>query len=164
MRLLTHNQLMCIRRGCPKQYPLTLNAQSVEQEETTTNQALIAHLMVSIDYSVLYDVCKLIGVAAGLPAPDQPLPNWTQLALLYSKRLEENASDDDDDNDSTDKAANQSMEEKEPEDDHSELLNTLHTVLMDTQVQEGELVCQGCKRHYLIQQGIPNMRLNEDEV
>ena len=46
----------------------------------------------------------------------------------------------------------------------TELLAILHTLLLDTHVTEGELVCGGCKRHYKIQQGIPNMRLNEDEV
>ena len=45
-----------------------------------------------------------------------------------------------------------------------ELLTMLHTLLLDTHVTEGELVCGGCKRRYKIQQGIPNMRLNEDEV
>ena len=45
-----------------------------------------------------------------------------------------------------------------------ELLTILHTLLLDTHVTEGELVCGGCKRHYKIQQGILNMRLNEDEV
>ena len=48
--------------------------------------------------------------------------------------------------------------------DDDELLDVLHTLLLDTHVTDGELVCGGCQRHYLIQQGIPNMRLNEDEV
>jgi len=47
---------------------------------------------------------------------------------------------------------------------HASLIQLLHTVLIDTHVIEGQLVCSSCKRSYLIQQGIPNMRLNEDEV
>ena len=45
-----------------------------------------------------------------------------------------------------------------------DVLSLLHSLLMDTHVTEGELVCGGCQRRYAIQQGIPNMRLNEDEV
>jgi multifunctional methyltransferase subunit TRM112 len=44
------------------------------------------------------------------------------------------------------------------------LIRTLHTVLLDTHVVEGALVCAACGREYPIKQGIPNMRLNETEV
>lgn len=44
-----------------------------------------------------------------------------------------------------------------------ELLQLLHTVLLDTHVMAGHLENKE-GRKYLIQQGIPNMRLNEDEV
>ena len=86
--------------------------------------------------------------------------------------------DDDDDEDGEEDgekdnggdAAEDSKQAAEADSDMSgapsdeELLAILHTLLLDTHVTEGELVCGGCKRHYKIQQGIPNMRLNEDEV
>jgi multifunctional methyltransferase subunit TRM112 len=37
-------------------------------------------------------------------------------------------------------------------------------VAVQLHVQEGALRCENCGRSYPIQQGIPNMRLNEDEV
>ena len=40
---------------------------------------------------------------------------------------------------------------------------TLHKTLIDTHVEEGVLVSEE-GREYKIQQGIPNLRLNEDEV
>jgi hypothetical protein len=66
MRLLTHNHLACVRKGCPKTYPLTLEAETVEQEDTDCNSAFIAHLMVNIDYPLLYSTAQQLGLAAGL--------------------------------------------------------------------------------------------------
>jgi len=45
-----------------------------------------------------------------------------------------------------------------------QLIQLLHTALIDTHVEEGSLVCPKCSRVYPIQQGIPNLRLNENEV
>lgn len=48
--------------------------------------------------------------------------------------------------------------------EHTELFQAIHTVLMDTHVEEAQMVCSKCERVYPISQGIPNMRLNETEV
>ena len=44
------------------------------------------------------------------------------------------------------------------------LLLCVSLIFPQTHVQEGALTCGKCGRAYPIQQGIPNMRLNEDEV
>jgi uncharacterized protein YbaR (Trm112 family) len=106
--------------------------------------------------------------------PTEPLPDWVALAAKRSERDEEDE-DDDEDEDPPKKGATSGEEGKDEEEDKAmsateergtddELLTVLHTVLMDTHVTEGELVCGGCQRRYAIQQGIPNLRLNEDEV
>ena len=68
MRLLTHNHLACIRKNCPKTYPLTLDPETVcvEQEDTDCNPAFIAHTMLHIDYPVLYSTAHALGLSAGL--------------------------------------------------------------------------------------------------
>lgn len=43
-------------------------------------------------------------------------------------------------------------------------LKSLHDLVMDIHVTEGELVCPNCKRAYKIHNGIANMLLREDEV
>ncbi|GAB5362414.1 hypothetical protein AAMO2058_000794900 [Amorphochlora amoebiformis] len=48
--------------------------------------------------------------------------------------------------------------------EHDELLKMLHHVLLEVHVEEGLLVCPKSEREFPIKQGIPNMRLNEDEV
>mmetsp|Transcript_23909 Transcript_23909/g.26537 ORF Transcript_23909/g.26537 Transcript_23909/m.26537 type:complete len:128 (+) Transcript_23909:79-462(+) len=126
MRLLTHNQLICIKKGCAQNYPLKVVPTEVEQEESEVNPAFIVRLLNSLDYSVLYDVATN---ALGLDTLPEALPE---------------------------------MKEDEPE--HEALIQALHTVLLDTHVLAGELQCNKCGRSYPIQQGIPNMRLNEDEV
>ena len=89
------------------------------------------------------------------------------------KEGEEDDDDEEDANATPSKPASAGAETKEDEramegttdrGSEDELLDLLHTLLLDTHVTEGELQCGGCHRRYAIQQGIPNMRLNEDEV
>mmetsp|Transcript_25797 Transcript_25797/g.45806 ORF Transcript_25797/g.45806 Transcript_25797/m.45806 type:complete len:125 (+) Transcript_25797:126-500(+) len=47
---------------------------------------------------------------------------------------------------------------------HDVLLRSLHHTLLEIHVEEGKLVCPKSNREFPIKQGIPNMRLNEDEV
>eukprot|EP00470_Lotharella_oceanica_P003718 CAMPEP_0170169190 /NCGR_PEP_ID=MMETSP0040_2-20121228/2138_1 /TAXON_ID=641309 /ORGANISM="Lotharella oceanica, Strain CCMP622" /LENGTH=112 /DNA_ID=CAMNT_0010407817 /DNA_START=73 /DNA_END=411 /DNA_ORIENTATION=- len=47
---------------------------------------------------------------------------------------------------------------------HVDLLKALHHTLLEIHVEEGKLVCPKSEREFPIKQGIPNMRLNEDEV
>ncbi|OQR92391.1 hypothetical protein ACHHYP_03737 [Achlya hypogyna] len=45
-----------------------------------------------------------------------------------------------------------------------ELLKAVHHVIFDTEIIEGELVCNNCGRSYPISGGVPNMLLEEDEM
>eukprot|EP01006_Ploeotia_vitrea_P059405 TRINITY_DN72228_c0_g1_i1.p1 TRINITY_DN72228_c0_g1~~TRINITY_DN72228_c0_g1_i1.p1 ORF type:complete len:127 (+),score=62.95 TRINITY_DN72228_c0_g1_i1:96-476(+) len=47
---------------------------------------------------------------------------------------------------------------------HEPVLRLLQKLVLDIHIQEGALICGKCKRRYVIKKGIPNMRLNEDEV
>ena len=107
--------------------------------------------------------------------PDAKLPDF---AAITDKAMKGELDDDDDEDEDdrgkadvdeagTDKKVTTAADDSDmssgvPSDE--ELLSILHTLLLDTHVTEGELICGGCQRHYKIQQGIPNMRLNEDEV
>ncbi|KAJ2720354.1 hypothetical protein GGI07_004650 [Coemansia sp. Benny D115] len=50
-----------------------------------------------------------------------------------------------------------------PEQDE-EFLQALHTVILETHVKEGSMVCNGCAHEYKITNGIPNMLLAEHEI
>ncbi|KAJ2443207.1 hypothetical protein GGF42_006715 [Coemansia sp. RSA 2424] len=53
-----------------------------------------------------------------------------------------------------------------PEDPASDqaFLQKLHTVIMETHVTEGSMVCDGCSHEYKITKGIANMLLAEHEI
>ena len=79
MRLLTHNQLVCVRKGCANHYPLTLTATKVEkagqgeddeemeeddEEEAAAKLDFVLHLLPNVDYSVLLTAATAVGDAA----------------------------------------------------------------------------------------------------
>lgn len=197
MRLLTHNQLICIRKNCKQNYPLTLKPTEVEQEETECRQDFIEHLLPTVDYAVLRQAAVTLGLEKQLPLVlPAALQQQQQQSVLtihssvvkdraIAAAAEESASGDDADassanddatmteaapasNSSSSAAASASTSASEaaasPDMPHDELMQNLHQLLLDTIVLTGELHCPGCKRVYRVQQGIPNMRLNEDEV
>lgn len=76
MRLLTHNQLMCIVKGCAEGFPLRIEAESVEREESEPSAEFILGVMPRVDLNALAAAATQLGVA--LPPPgDMPPP--TQL-------------------------------------------------------------------------------------
>ncbi|KAJ1964426.1 hypothetical protein GGI12_001443 [Dipsacomyces acuminosporus] len=48
--------------------------------------------------------------------------------------------------------------------DDDEFLGKLHTVVLETHVKEGSMLCDGCGHEYKISNGIPNMLLAEHEI
>jgi multifunctional methyltransferase subunit TRM112 len=129
MRLLTHNQLVCVKPDCVNSFPLKLVPEAVEQEETEFNADFVVNIMPRVDYAVLHAVATTdLGIDT-LPAVDA-MPDTNTLTVAT----------------------------------HGELLKALHTVLVDTHVVAGALVCNECAREYKIVDRIPNMRLNEEEV
>ncbi|PVU96502.1 hypothetical protein BB559_002371 [Furculomyces boomerangus] len=58
------------------------------------------------------------------------------------------------------------LPEKIPEniEEDQALLEILHTVLLETNVKEGRMVCRGCGHIYAIKNSVPNMLLAEHEI
>lgn len=86
MRLLTHNQLVCIRKGCQNAFPLQITFIRVEQDESAANAELVLHLLPRLDYGVLSATARALNIS-GLPEtlPDSlNLEEHTELLeLLY---------------------------------------------------------------------------------
>ncbi|EGR34278.1 hypothetical protein IMG5_018160 [Ichthyophthirius multifiliis] len=48
--------------------------------------------------------------------------------------------------------------------ENEDFMKQLHTIIMETHIITGKLVCPNCQRNYPIVNGIPNMILNDDEI
>ena len=44
------------------------------------------------------------------------------------------------------------------------VLEYLHNILFEVEIEEGNLVCANCRREYMIKRGIPDMVLKDDEI
>ncbi|KAJ2802365.1 hypothetical protein H4S07_004712 [Coemansia furcata] len=66
----------------------------------------------------------------------------------------------------TAKDLNIAIPDSVPEDPASDqdFLQSLHTIIMETHVTEGSMVCDGCSHEYKITKGIANMLLAEHEI
>ncbi|KAK8815376.1 hypothetical protein WA158_003588 [Blastocystis sp. Blastoise] len=55
-------------------------------------------------------------------------------------------------------------QEKPTDLDNEEILKGIHHAINEVDIISGKLICAHCHREYPIEEGIPNMLLNEDEV
>jgi multifunctional methyltransferase subunit TRM112 len=48
--------------------------------------------------------------------------------------------------------------------ENEEFLKVVHGVILETHVQQGDMICPNCSHVYKIKDGIPNMLLAEHEI
>ena len=135
MKLITHNILMCNKKGCTQNnFPLRLIAHKVEvyNDEAAMEYTphLITRLLEKIDYAALYQTVQALqwNDVQQLPAPLEgglASPDWAK-----------------------DEA----------------FLQNLYEICCRRHILEGAMQCPNCSREYAIKNGIANMLLNEDEV
>ena len=53
---------------------------------------------------------------------------------------------------------------KEEQMQDKNVLEYLHNILFEVEIEEGNLVCADCGREYMIKRGIPDMVLKDDEI
>ena len=135
MKLITHNILMCNKKGCVQNnFPLKLIATQVEiyNEESAMDYSkeLMQRLLDKIDYPALYTTVNALNWAdvKQLPAP---LEGGILAPELFNDE---------------------------------EFLMNMFEICVKRQISEGAMQCPGCTREYVIKNGIANMLLNEDEV
>ena len=172
MRLLTHNQLTCAKKGCQNAFPLQIAAVKVVQDESECNPQFIGHIVGRVDYPALVAAAASIGLKS---LPPQ-LPEWfiKQSTVKVVDAKQSNASQAAAKAKagittaaplpSTAPAASASGSAAGATGDSMALAEVLHTALLRTRVISGGLVCPKCSRLYPIEQGIPNMRLKDDEL
>ena len=120
-----------------KGYPLLIQATKVEYIATPVNYEFIQKILPKLDYPVFYQAAQQMAAALCQP----PLPTLPTSLDKVTLQL--------------------SSQEEEPIKD---MLQRIHTVLLDYHIMEGVMVCPDTGRKFTILQGIPNMVLHEDEL
>eukprot|EP01111_Echinosteliopsis_oligospora_P009156 TRINITY_DN2636_c0_g1_i1.p1 TRINITY_DN2636_c0_g1~~TRINITY_DN2636_c0_g1_i1.p1 ORF type:complete len:123 (+),score=18.07 TRINITY_DN2636_c0_g1_i1:199-567(+) len=122
MKILTHNMIMCNKKGCSENnFPLKIVATVVDKQEIEFQPDFIKRLITNLSWPGIVSAAKDLN----FPIPEE---------------LPEGAAQDEN------------------------FLKNLHEVLNEVQINTGELICPNCSRSFPIENGIPNMLLNEDEV
>jgi len=142
MKLLTLNFLTCAIKTCkplPAAFPLHIRDAELEQTELDFNPLFLRNIMPRLEWQALASVCEEVG----LPAPRDPATIGKAAAMETEGQGERG-----------EEGNPEGMEEIEEED-----LKKLHTLLLETQIVSGKLVCGNCGHEYAVREGIANFLL-----
>jgi multifunctional methyltransferase subunit TRM112 len=153
MKILTLNFVTCARKACkPVATSFPLHPQECELEvvETDLNVAFLQNILPRLDWPAL------VGMTAelGLTVPSAELPEREDLVV----KADGGAKGADTDMEIDGEQEKQQVGEDEVL-EPSELAKTLHTLLLETTIQRGKLVCANCSHEYAINEGIANFLL-----
>ena len=146
MRLLTHNILICVKKSCTDNYPLILS--DIDDIELTNDIILDDN---NEEKSTPEEILQAINFI-------KRTLNNINYDVFY-KTIDEQLKINDHNLPNIDEYNNMNIQQL----DNNTLLN-IRRLLMNIHIQNAKLKCPGCERIYKIHQGIPNMRLREDEV
>ncbi len=179
MRLLTHNMLMCNKKGVLNGFPLKIQASKLVYEETEFNAVFVAHMVQKLEYPALLQALADIKKCPVFVREDGG-PELCGGVDGDGKPLKEDAVKEDvamEDGSSAGSAAAASAPEAAvpvlPElpaelpsqwERDEAFLRKMHLVLHDVLVDEGTLVCPESGREFPVERGIPNMLLHDDEI
>lgn len=135
MKLLTHNLLKCNKKGVTNGFPLIIRAVTMKYEETPYEQSFVSAMVPKLEYDALLKALGEIRDCSNFEGIEK-LGKFPTLPLALPPDHEKN----------------------------EEFLKQLHTVLFDLNLIEGQLVCPESGRVFPVNDGIPNMLLNDDEV
>jgi multifunctional methyltransferase subunit TRM112 len=137
MKLITHNILTSnILKGVTKGFPLKIKAVTIENVSVDYNRDFITRILQRIEYDAVKEAV-------------------TDVSLSLRKKIEERFL-------VFQLGLNETLPETIQEDD--EFLKKMHKILLEYEVEEGELICPETGRKFPISKGIPNMLLQETEL
>jgi multifunctional methyltransferase subunit TRM112 len=153
MKILTLNFVTCARKACkPVATSFPLHPQDCELEvvETDLNVAFLQNILPRLDWPALTTMTAELG----LTVPSAEIPEREDLVIKATGEAKAGDTQMEIDGDQEKKQAGED-EALEP----SELAQTLHTLLLETTIQSGKLVCANCGHEYAIKEGIANFLL-----
>ncbi|KAI9839629.1 MAG: hypothetical protein M1819_002255 [Sarea resinae] len=160
MKLLTLNFLTCAVKSCkssPAAYPLHVRDAELEQQELEFDDRFLVNILPRVEWDALRGSAMELGFTT-LPAEK---PAFAPLAASSSPSASAEPESDAADTDLPDAPA--AVPTSAPEGLHSpseeKLLHDLHTLLLETHIMSGKLVCGNCGHEYAIKEGIANFLL-----
>jgi multifunctional methyltransferase subunit TRM112 len=151
MKLLTLNFLTCAIKSCktsPQSFPLHMKECVLEKNEITFQPSFIRNILPRVNYDAMQSVCEELGLSVMLPGREE--------VESVVERLQK----EQDGGDEAKGAGEEGMEVEEMSEEAEEaILKKLHTLLLETSVQEGKLVCGNCGFEYPVKEGVGNFLL-----
>lgn len=136
MKILTTNFLTCAVKSCktsPASFPLHFRDAQLERSSIDFNPLFLRNILPRMNWEALQTTANELGLAALVPQANP---------VEVSEEL--------------DGTTDESEQGKEVDE---EVLRKLHTLLMETAVMEGKLVCGNCGFEYPIKEGVGNFLL-----
>ncbi|KAI9870806.1 MAG: hypothetical protein M1830_003788, partial [Pleopsidium flavum] len=156
MKILTTNFLTCALKTCktsPLSYPLHFKDAELVQQELEYNPTFIVNILPRVDWDALKITAGELGFTTLPTTKPSPSPSTSTSA---ANALTPPAS-----HPSNPTSPSYSLATPTPatSDEDEKLLHDLHTLLLETQVMSGKLVCGNCGHEYAIKEGIANFLL-----
>ncbi|MCJ1373463.1 hypothetical protein MMC20_004691 [Loxospora ochrophaea] len=158
MKLLTTNFLTCAVKACkssPAAYPLHFRDAELEQLDMEFNPQFIINILPRLDWEALRGTAAELGFTT-LPAqpPSFPPPPAATATTDDAPQDPSSSPTSPASPTSTNAAAAAAVADAD-----IPLLKDLHTLLLETSVVSGSLVCGNCGHEYRIKEGIANFLL-----
>lgn len=142
MKLLTVNFLTCAVKGCKgsaASFPLHFEDAELEQREIGYNPTFLSNILPRLDWDAVTTTALEVGQTRSCCTVEERSKGHRQLGFTNLPATKPDGS-------------------FETDDEHK-VMRDLHTLLMETEVIQGKMVCRNCGHEYLIKEGIANFLL-----
>ncbi len=156
MKLLTTNFLTCAIKSCKSSsasFPLHFRDATLERTEIDFSPLFIRNILPRVNWDALKTTASELGLSAMVPAQ-----NPVEVADEETKEKDTDEEEGGEDMDVEDKTHDSKIPATR-EEVSDETLRNLHTLLLETSVTEGKLVCGNCGFEYPIKEGVANFLL-----
>jgi multifunctional methyltransferase subunit TRM112 len=148
MKILTTNFLTCAVKSCKSSsasFPLHFRDAVLERTEIDFNPLFVRNILPRVNWEALKVTATELGVGSMVPEQN---PGEVADEVEQSADVEMDVEKEDADG-----------EENTTKEIDEEVLKKLHTLLLETGVVEGKLVCGNCGFEYPIKEGVGNFLL-----
>ncbi|KIX96072.1 uncharacterized protein Z520_08327 [Fonsecaea multimorphosa CBS 102226] len=156
MKLLTTNFLTCAVKACKSSsasFPLHFKDAVLERTEIEFNPLFIQNILPRVNWEALTVTATELGLQAMVPEKNPAEFDDVDVEADHEMDVEgvDDKPDQEQQGGSAQKEARREMDE--------DVLKKLHTLLLETGVSEGKLVCGNCGFEYPIKEGVGNFLL-----